>query len=320
MLAPIKRFALEAEDRLRYHRLARSVLSRYNLWRAGAADGDGQDALVRSIKRCCAAARLAGSDEVEARIQARIVELVRRLVSRPFVTAILGEGNAVPIFRTAILKPCLGPREKGVVFISFESEWVKLLQLADLGKFAEQYTLVIAPSSSPHNPINYVFPAVYPAPLFSLISNPKEQEVLPRISQNLIVVPLYASCWVNPERFQPLPRCRRAFDLIMVANWGKPKRHQVLFSALRKMPKGLKVLLIGQDQDGRSAETILEVARWYGVQNRLTMRTNQRHAEVASALCQSLSSSLYICLLILMFFPNWQSSWVLPIGQQVLLF
>ena len=84
-------------------------------------------------------------------------------------------------------------------------------------------------------------------------------------------VPLLASHWVNPDLYQPLLKSERPYDLIMVASWGKVKRHQVLFRALRSLPTNLRVLLVGQDQEGRTADTIRELARGYGVADRLEL-------------------------------------------------
>src|SRR5205823_6045879 len=107
------------------------------------------------------------------------------------------------------------------VFISFENQWARLLNSPNVLDFANRYTVVIAPSSSPHNFVNYVFPRAYPEPVFTLISNAHDLDVLPGVSSRLIVVPLYASHWVNPELYQPLPKAERQYDLIMVASWGK---------------------------------------------------------------------------------------------------
>jgi glycosyltransferase involved in cell wall biosynthesis len=191
------------------------------------------------------------------------------------------------IYKAAILKPYLGATEKGIVFISFEGQWVKLLNQRDVRDFADRYTVVIAPSSSPHNFANYVFPHAYPEPIFTLISNPHDMDVLPFVSNRLIVVPLYASHWVNPDLYQPMPKADRPFDLIMVASWGKVKRHHIFFSALRSMPRDLRVLLVGQDQDGRTADTIRELAGWYGVADRFTILSNQPHREVTKLFCQA---------------------------------
>jgi glycosyltransferase involved in cell wall biosynthesis len=284
-----KRLALELEDRLRYHPLVRGVLCRWKLWRdRPAADPQG---LARSIVGLCAAARLANSDAAQARIQERIVARVRQLdLRRLDWTEFIRDIDTPCLGKGVILKPYRGPRERGVVFVSFEIEWARLLRLKDPDDFARRYTVVVAPSSSPHNLVNYVFPAAFPEPVFTLISNPADRRTLPRVSPRLIVVPLYASHWVNPDLYRPLPRSRRPYDLIMVAAFGKVKRHHVLFKALRRMPRDLRVLLIGQDQDGRTGATIRELARWYGVADRFTLWENQSFQRVTEAFCQARSS------------------------------
>jgi hypothetical protein len=272
------------EDWLRYSPLVRGAICRWKLWRTRAAD-------PQAIAQLCAAARLTDDESLERHIQDRIVEAVSRLdMAQLDWAAFVPDFREPRISKAAILKPYVGPGEKGAVFISFESQWARLLAQKDMPEFAKRYTLVVSPSSSPHNFVNYVFPQAYPAPFFSLLSNPHDADVLPRISSKLIVVPLYASSWVNPDQFQPIPNMERPYDLIMVAAWGKVKRHQALFAALRSMPTDLRVLLIGQDQEGRSADTIREVARWYGVADRFTLLTNQPHREVARLFCQARAS------------------------------
>jgi hypothetical protein len=192
------------------------------------------------------------------------------------------------IGRAAVLKAPAGPREKGVLFVAFEEEWIRLIRYGDLRAFAERWLLVISPTwSPPHCLGTTLFAHVYPGPLFSLISNSRDLEVLPRLAPNYVAVPLFASSWVNPEFYRPLPRDRRDVDLVMLANFGKYKRHIALFRALRKMPAGYRVLLMGQDQDERTAETLREEAGCYGVPQELEIRTNASDDEVARGLCRA---------------------------------
>ncbi len=290
MLMQLRRCALETEDWLRHHPLVRRLFSQYQRWCVRELPNDPQ-VLARRIRQRCTAARLAIDEALEARIQDDIALLVRRLAGRGLDwSEFFPDFHERNLAKAAILKPYLGAREKGVVFIAFENQWVRLLGLPDLRAFAERYTLVLAPSSSPHNLVNYVFPAQFPEPVFTLISNPRDRVVLPRVSPRLIVVPLYASSWVNPALFAPAPRDRRVYDLIMVASFGKVKRHQALFAALRKMPRDLRLLLIGQDQDGRTETTIQDVARWYGVADRFELWSNRDYGEVVQAFCQARAS------------------------------
>ncbi len=289
MLNLLKRLRLETEDRLRYHPLIRNLLSRYHRWRALRKHPRDDQALARTILRGCTAARITTRDETASQIQADLIERVRRLdPARLDWNEFVPEIENPHLAKAAILKPWVGPREKGVVFISFESQWAKLLRLPNLTDFAERYSVVLSPSSSPHNFVNYVFPAMYPDDtIFTLLSNPEDQLVLPRISPKFVVVPLYASNWVNPARFAPLPKGERPYDLLMVANFAKFKRHQAFFKALRHMPRDLRILLIGQHQDGRTEDTILNMADWYGVRDRFTLLTNQPYQEMTRHFCRA---------------------------------
>jgi glycosyltransferase involved in cell wall biosynthesis len=292
MFALVKRIALAAEDRLKYSPLVRGALSRAQRWRVPAANGD-QEVLVRGIQRLCTAARFARSvaavRDLQQAIHQRLSLILPRRINWP---AFAPNSVSARIRRCALVKPFIGPREKGVLFVSFESEWFKLLTHADLREFAERYTLVVAPSGSPHNLLNYVFTAAYPGKIFTLISNAGDPEVLPAVGNNLVVVPLYASHWALPDLFRPLPRGERDVDLVMVANFAKFKRHFALFQALRRMPRRLRVLLVGQDQDGRTADTIRREAAYYGVDDRFTVRSNLSYGEVTAALCRSRASTV----------------------------
>jgi hypothetical protein len=291
MLSCVKRCAIQTEDWLRNSPVVRGVLSKVKLWSERLGSHRSDHALVRAINKLCAAARLATGDDAVARIQQRIRERITRL--NPACvdwSAFVAHVDDPWVPRGVVLKPWVSEREKGVLFIAFEKEWFKLLRQCDLRAFAARYDLVVAPSSSPHNLINYVFAAAYPGPLFTLISNESDRRVLPRVSSNFVVLPLYASNWVNPALFQPLPRTQRDIDLIMVASFGKVKRHHALFTAIRRMPRDLRIVLIGQDQDNRTAETIFEEARHYGVAGRFTVQSNQSYESVAQALCRARAS------------------------------
>ena len=56
------------------------------------------------------------------------------------------------------------------------------------------------------------------------------------------------------------------------------------------MPRDIRVLLIGQDQDHRTAETIRESARWYGVADRFTVLSNLPYREIPRAYANARAS------------------------------
>jgi glycosyltransferase involved in cell wall biosynthesis len=288
VITRVKRWVIEGEDWLRYHPAVRRGMSRCRLLGDAVARPRTTQDLARSVRGLCAAARLA-ADHAAARA---IRERIRRRVAQ-LDPAEVDWSEFIPdvddrrVARAAVLKGAVGEREKGVLFIAFESEWMKLLRHCDLRELAARYTLVLAPSSSPDNLANYVFPAAFPAPVFTLISNESDREAIPQISANYVIVPLYASSWVNPELYQPRPRAERDVDVVMVANFAKVKRHHALFPAIRRMPPSVRVLLIGQDQDSRTAESIRAEARCYGVEGRFDVVSNAPYQAVVDALCRS---------------------------------
>src|SRR5262249_33711617 len=82
----------------------------------------------------------------------------------------------------------------------------------------------------------------------------------------------------------------RDVDLIMGANFAKFKRHFALFTAIRRMPAHLRIVLIGQDQDGRTMDTIQHEARCFGVGDRFRVLSNQAYRQVVEWLCRARAS------------------------------
>jgi glycosyltransferase involved in cell wall biosynthesis len=289
MLAPLCRYSLELRDLLISTPIVRATLSQcIRLW-DGKPDRNDPQAVARSIRRLCSAARLAPTAKIMRRVEVQILRRIEQLDA-----AKLDWKEFIPDFenrtlgKAVILKPCLSEREKGVLFVSFGNQWVRLLGVRDLNELARSYSLVVAPPwSPPHDLTNYVFPRTYPGNVFTLISNIRDVETFQRLSRDYRVVPLYASNWVNPDEFDPLPSRERDIDIIMVANFGRFKRHFALFKALRKMPPQLRVVLIGQDQDGRGTGAIYKEAKYYNVHKRITISGNVPRREVVGALCRS---------------------------------
>lgn len=291
MIKSLRRLAIGIEDWARYGREVPRLVGGWKLLHERFRNPMDSQGLARSIRKLCSSARLASRPEQVESIQQMIHGRLEQLDEFKLDWLEWIPDIADPrLPKAAILKPYLGKREKGVVFISFENQWVKLLRHGKLAEFAAHYDLVIAPSSSPHNLVNYVFAHSYPGRIFTLISNPGDLGELPSVSSKLIPIPIYASQWVNPDRFHPRSRHERDIDLLMVASFGKVKRHHSLFRALRRMPKHLRIVLIGQDQEGRTSETIIEEARAFGVEDRFTVQSNRSYAEVIDAFCRARAS------------------------------
>jgi glycosyltransferase involved in cell wall biosynthesis len=277
MRSALIRARLGAEDWLRWAPLARLVFSHALVLDASRRrQGDPTEVAV-SVSRLCTAARAAPHPALRRAIERRILERLPRLDPRRFDLSRFVPGIADRRLRkAALLKRHVGGNEKGVLFVSFEYEWTKLLS-GDLPAFAERYDLVIAPSwSPPHSLPLYLLAVAHPGPIFSTISNAEDMETLPSISPKFVPIPLYASSWVNPEWFPAAP-LTRDIDVVMVANFAKFKRHHALFAALRTLPRTLRVLLIGQAESNRTASSIRAEADAYGVSDRFELVVDAPH-------------------------------------------
>lgn len=241
----------------------------------------------------CTAARLAVGQGQKARLEQRIRRRVASLGAVDW-SQWVANWRTDRIEKAVILKPYLGPREKGVVFVAFEYQWVRLLSLPNLEEFAQRYTLVVAPSASPaYGLVQCIFPNRFPGgPVFSLLSNEIDRQSLQAQSGNIVIVPLYASSWVNPDRFYPDPAVERDIDILMVANFAPVKRHFALFRALREVPPHRRVVLVGQPDRGYTIEHVRRLAAAYGVAGRVEILDAVSHEEIAVLLRRSKTSIL----------------------------
>lgn len=273
-ICALSRLLIELEDRLRYSGCVRRCVARlyHGFDRFKSASGDPTSTLA-SIDRLCRVARLAASVDFGIRAEQSINAQLARLQKAQILWAALEPYHHRPhIEHGIVLKPWVSPREKGAVLLSFEYQITRLLRFADLPRFAERYSLIIAPTwSPPHSPALYLLRQFYPGDVFTLISHEQDYDLLPRVLPGAQVVPLLASNWVNPDVYKPVAPEAKDIDLLMVANFGKYKRHFALFKALRELPPSIKVMLIGRNDAQNSLKRVLTEAQLYGVRDRLTV-------------------------------------------------
>ncbi|MDB6120876.1 MAG: glycosyltransferase [Verrucomicrobiaceae bacterium] len=242
------------------------------------------------IDEACSAARCAATDSqmrmAESLAERRLEGLARRSVLLPRTIADL------KVDKSAVLKPALPGGEKGVVFISFERNWQRLMCAGTqaMERLEKQYRFILAPTwSPPHSTIGYLFPRMFDSPVFSTLSNVRDLDLMPRLSGNYRLLPLYASSWVSPEIFSPLSASERDIDVIVLSNFAKYKRHHVLFRALAKIPaaKRPRVMLVGQPDGSRTGEVLFKEAADFGVRECIELRQSVSDAEVCALLCRS---------------------------------
>lgn len=192
--------------------------------------------------------------------------------------------------KSLLLKEPIGGREKGVLYVSFEYNWLRLVAYHDLRALLREYFLVVCTSQSPPAyELCWALAHAGPDPVFVQVSNPADVSDLRELGGNLEPLPIMACDWVNPAHYQPKPHRSREIDLLMVGGWNHFKRHFLLFRALRRMKRDLRVVLVGQDDIWRSDEIYRQAAA-YGVSHRIEIVSNASPELVARLQCDSRAS------------------------------
>lgn len=193
--------------------------------------------------------------------------------------------------RSIILKAPQDGGEKGVLLMTFEYNWARLLLGLSDEEFRwidERFDLVLSTSWSP---TDYAVLALalskVKGTVFVQSCNFSEIATIERFDPRLKCLSTLPCDWINPTLYQPRPVAERTTDIVMVANWGEFKRHWDLFRALAQMPASLKVVLIGQKEGGRSIETLRALARDFGVPQQLEFIESVPIEEVARQQCQA---------------------------------
>lgn len=289
MLSTLKRLKIQAEDALRYNPSVRNLLASSILLRARGAQATSTAEAARVVYKLCQAARLAASGSMMLKAEAAIARQLPAIDPQQVPWAeFLPDFGLERIQKTIVLKRYVSEHEKGVVFVSFDSQMARLAKARDLREFSRRYTLVLSPQwSPPHSIASYLFPRLYPDPIFCLISNPRDLDIFPRISNAYKMVPLYASNWFDPRKYTAVPAAEKDIDILMVANFGKFKRHHAFFAALRELPRNYRILLVGQNERGRTRETVLSEAAAFGVRARFEIRQNVPYEELQELIARA---------------------------------
>jgi hypothetical protein len=196
--------------------------------------------------------------------------------------------------RSIILKRTGEHGERGVILITFEYNWARLLlglTADEIRWLEERYYIVFSTSWSP---TDYALLALaltrIHGTVFVQSCNHGEITTLESFHPRLKCLPTMPCDWINPDLYKPKPRSERVVDLIMVANWGNFKRHWELLSALRSMPPSLKIVLIGQPEGDRTQKTIARLAQKLGVSQDINFINEVSIAEVAQWQCEARAS------------------------------
>ena len=184
--------------------------------------------------------------------------------------------------------------EKGVLYSSFEYNWMRLLQNPNVRSFLSDYYLVGASSWSPSDYASFVhFAGLSDDPIFIGISNLADLEAYQLVAPVIQPVPIMACDWINPEFYPPRPIGQRSIDILMVANWLPFKRHWLLFEALSHMRHDLRIVLVGRNAPGRTERELKAEARAFNVPQELEFHTNIGIEEVTRLQCDARIATLF---------------------------
>jgi hypothetical protein len=175
-----------------------------------------------------------------------------------------------------------GPNEKGVVLANYSYVFPLFAKLFDLERIFEKYYIVLEPSWSGYCDLDLLCYSYATSPVFVESIEPRDTDFVRAINANFVPVPTAANWWIDHRIFRPLPEVGKDVDVIMVAGWGRYKRHHRLFAALRQLrSRGmkLKTSLVGYPLE-MTKEDIAREAMQTGVFDQIELHEWLSPAEV----------------------------------------
>ncbi|MCP5559316.1 MAG: glycosyltransferase [Verrucomicrobiaceae bacterium] len=173
--------------------------------------------------------------------------------------------------------------ERGVIVTHFEYNWRRMVKgIDDFATFTGDYDVIYTTSWSPPN---------YGALAMLLAVTPEEIMVQPNHRSDMSLVKAFhprvsatrciVSEWLLPECSQPKEWNERDIDLLYVANWAPFKRHREFFAVLKKLPKELRVICVGQPDGGHTLQKVQAIKASMGVPQDIEFRERLPIDEVA---------------------------------------
>lgn len=197
--------------------------------------------------------------------------------------------------RTVIVKKPGPNGEKGVLLTYFEYNFLRLLKgMEPFEVFDASWTVVFCTSWSPtdYNMVALALSRIQ-GPVYIQACNhaeiPRLQAYHPRV-QPLDSLPCD---WLEPSFYQPKPWEERSIDLLMISNWAPFKRHWEFFKALSRMPAHLRVVCVGQPQDGCDLEDIRKMKRELGAPQEIEFLESIPIERVTELACNSRVSVIF---------------------------
>jgi hypothetical protein len=277
---------LIAGDYLKYNPSSRAGAAHLLRVLAALQRPRNANAIAKLLFRLTLVARLLGRDRCPVSVERHIQALVRQWSPDAFDWDSFFPNSKKKLVQKAIILKQPEPRgEKGILFIAFEDNWLRLFRYADIKKLSSQYELVLSPTWSPPYDLPFLIAQrLWPSRLITILSNLDDVPVFRRLTPNVETVPLLASSWVHPEIFALPERVEKRFDVVILANFANYKRHFALFRTVSQIPSKPKVLVLGHAWGGRSRAVLEREARAFGVLEHVTFAEALPDKEMIKAL------------------------------------
>lgn len=184
-----------------------------------------------------------------------------------------------------ILKPNLGPKEKGVLLLNYDETIDTFFALFDLEKLAHDYRIVVEPSAWGYQQPRIHLLRGLDTDVVVQSQYKPDFEYIKSLGGALHPIRLGAGDWADPELFCSGYMEEKHYDLVMIANWLKWKRHKLLFQAMRNLGARIgRVALIGYPLEGRTSDEIRALAQKFEVAEKIDIFENVSMSEVSNIL------------------------------------
>jgi glycosyltransferase involved in cell wall biosynthesis len=202
-----------------------------------------------------------------------------RFLPQAFPLNITFRGNLLPL---KAYNPNTG--EKGVLILTYNYLFQAFHAIFHSTELSRFYWMVLEPSYYRFEDPGYsLFPEWQ---VLLQAGNPVTTEAFQALGSPFHYIALTSSDWTDSDFFSPLPDQQKIYDLIYVANWAKYKQHELLFDALAKIRRPLRVALVGFRWE-RTRQQIESLISKYGLTGRFEIVENVPPAEVHRLLNQS---------------------------------
>ena len=260
----------------------------------------------RALNDFCWVARVSRSGWPEALARRAIFRIVRIAQSSPHnpvvaafradpasdaVAGLYAQSGRGPrdLFRDVIVLKAATDDEKGVILLKYARTFSALAALYDLERLMRRYVFVLEPCWAGYcdpSTLMYLAPA---QPVLIMCFTAEDLAFIESIGAPFVPLAMGPADWVNADVFKPPATIEKRYDLVMVANWARHKRHAQLFAALANVrERDVRVLLIGFPWGARTADDIrAEAAAMRNPRVELTIFESLPHTRVAELVAAS---------------------------------